>query len=72
VVDTHGLSTKNSFLDWYRTPHSEKEHVIERFKLARDGNSLEALVTVGRDRDTVRAALGQGLAVSAFPRYVPV
>ena len=26
----------------------------------------------GRDRDTARATLGQGLAVSAFPRYVPV
>jgi len=26
---------------------------------------------VGRDRDTARATLGQGLAVSAFPRYVP-
>jgi hypothetical protein len=30
------------------------------------------LAGVGRDRDTARAALGQGLAVSAFPRYVPV
>ena len=26
----------------------------------------------GRDRDTARATLGQGLAVSAFPRSVPV
>jgi chloride channel protein, CIC family len=26
----------------------------------------------GRDRDTARATVGQGLAVSAFPRYVPV
>jgi hypothetical protein len=26
----------------------------------------------GRDRDTARATLGHGLAVSAFPRYVPV
>jgi len=26
----------------------------------------------GRDRDTARATLGQGLAVSAFPQYVPV
>ena len=25
-----------------------------------------------RDRNTARAALGEGLAVSAFPRYVPV
>jgi hypothetical protein len=56
VVDTVGLSTKNSFLDWYRTPHSEKEHVIERFKLARDGNSLEAVVTVD-DPDTFNEPL---------------
>jgi hypothetical protein len=56
AVDTVGLSTKNSFLDWYRTPHSEKEHVIERFKLARDGNSLEALVTV-EDPDTFNEPL---------------
>jgi hypothetical protein len=46
VVDTIGLSTRNSFLDVYLTPHSGKEHVIERFKLARDGNTLEAVVTV--------------------------
>jgi hypothetical protein len=46
VVDTVGLSTHNSFLDWYRTPHSEKEHVVERFKVSADGRMLEALVTV--------------------------
>jgi enoyl-CoA hydratase len=36
--------------------------------------SLRAAVLFGhgRDRDTARATLGQGLAVSAFPRYVPV
>src|SRR5215831_8812437 len=27
---------------------------------------------LGRDRGTARATLGEGLAVSAFPRYVPV
>ena len=26
----------------------------------------------GRDRNTARATLGRSLAVSAFPRYVPV
>jgi hypothetical protein len=45
VIDTIGLSTRNSFLDWYRTPHSEKEHVTERFKILPDGG-LEALVSV--------------------------
>ncbi len=46
VVDTIGLSTQNSFLDNFRTPHSIKEHVVERFKLAADGKALEAMVTV--------------------------
>jgi hypothetical protein len=39
-----------------RTPHSEKEHVVERFKLAADGNTLEAIVTV-EDPDTFNEPL---------------
>jgi hypothetical protein len=31
-----------------------------------------SFLAVGRDRGTARATLGQGLAVSAFPLYVPV
>jgi hypothetical protein len=46
VIDTIELSTRNSYLDWYRTPHSEKEHVIERYELSADGKTLEVLVTV--------------------------
>jgi hypothetical protein len=46
VVDTIGLSTQNSFLDNFRTPHTTKEHVVERFKVAADGKALEASVTV--------------------------
>jgi hypothetical protein len=46
VVDTIGLSTKNSYIDNFRTPHTTKEHVIERFKLSADGKGLEALVMV--------------------------
>ena len=45
-VDTVGLSTKMSFLDMFRTPHSEKLHVTERFKLTADGKFLEVLVKV--------------------------
>jgi hypothetical protein len=56
VVDTIALSTRNSFLDWYRTPHSEKEHVVERFKPTADGRTLEVLVTV-EDPDTLNAPL---------------
>jgi len=46
VVDTIGLSTENSYLDNFRTPHSEKLHVVERFTLSPDRNTLTAIVTV--------------------------
>src|ERR1700730_16211740 len=46
VVDTVGLSTRYSFIDNFRTPHSEKEHVVERYKISADGNMLEASVMV--------------------------
>jgi hypothetical protein len=44
VVDTIGLSTQNSYIDSWRTPHSGQLHVIERFKLSADGKAIEALV----------------------------
>ncbi len=46
VIDTIGLQAKNSYIDWLRTPHTEKLHVIERFKLAADGKKLDVLVKV--------------------------
>jgi hypothetical protein len=45
VVDTIGLSTK-SFVDNYRTPHSEKLHVVERFKMSADRLTMEDFITV--------------------------
>ncbi len=56
VIDTIGLSTKNSYIDNYRTPHSEKLHVVERFKPAPDGKMLEAFVKV-TDPDTFNEPL---------------
>jgi hypothetical protein len=56
VVDTIGLSTKNSYIDNFRTPHSEKLHVVERFTVAPDGKNLVALVTLD-DPDTFNAPL---------------
>src|SRR5229473_369501 len=56
VVDTVSLSTRNSYIDNLRTPHTEKEHVVERFKLSADGNSLEAYVIV-EDPDTFNEPL---------------
>jgi len=46
VVDTIGLSTKTSYIDNYRTPHTTKEHVVERYTVAADVKMLEAAVTV--------------------------
>ena len=46
MVDTIGLSAKNSFIDSFRTPHTDQEHVVERFTIAPDGKSLTAIITV--------------------------
>jgi len=45
VVDTIGLNTK-TFVDNYRTPHSEKLHVVERWKLIDNGKTLEVTFKV--------------------------
>ena len=56
VVDTIGLSTKLSFIDNFRTPHSEKLHVEERFTLAPDGNTLTAIARA-EDPDAYNAPI---------------
>jgi hypothetical protein len=45
VVDTIGLNTR-TFVDNYRTPHTDRLHVVERFKLMPDAKSIEVTVTV--------------------------
>src|SRR5947207_3504106 len=45
VVDTIGLNDK-SFVDNFRTPHTEKLHVVERLKLVDDGKALEVSIQV--------------------------
>jgi hypothetical protein len=56
VIDTIGLQAHLSYLDWFRTPHTEKLHVVERYKLSADGNTLEAVVRVD-DADTFNEPL---------------
>jgi hypothetical protein len=56
VVDTIGLSTKNSYIDNFRTPHTEKLHVVERFTISPDAKNLTAIATVD-DPDTFNAPL---------------
>ena len=45
VVDTIGLNDK-TFVDNYRTPHTDQIHVVERFKVIEGGKTLQASVTV--------------------------
>lgn len=52
VVDTIGLAGgKNHYIDSFRTPHTEKLHVTERWHLIDGGNTLEVNITV-EDPDT--------------------
>jgi hypothetical protein len=50
VIDTIALNTK-TFVDAYRTPHTEKLHVTERWRLVDNGTKLE-VVTAVDDPDT--------------------
>ncbi len=50
VVDTIGMNAK-TFVDNYRTPHTEELHVVERFKLVEGGKKLEVHMKV-EDPDT--------------------
>jgi hypothetical protein len=40
VVDTVALNPR-TYVDNYRTPHTDQLHVVERYRLIRDGNMLE-------------------------------
>jgi len=50
VVDTIGMNAK-TFIDQFRTPHTEKLHVVERWHMIEDGKKLEVLFTI-EDQDT--------------------
>jgi hypothetical protein len=50
VIDTIGMNDK-TFVDNYRTPHTEKLHVVERWRLIEDGKRMEVKFTVA-DPDT--------------------
>ena len=45
VIDTIGQNTK-TFIDNYRTPHSDRLHVIERIHLVDGGKTLQADITI--------------------------
>ena len=57
VVDTIGIKGgKYHYIDNFRTPHTEKLHVVERFTVAPDGKTLTALIKV-EDPDTFNEPL---------------
>ena len=45
VVDTIGQNTK-TFVDNYRTPHTDQLHVVERFRMINGGKTMEVLIHV--------------------------
>ncbi len=45
VVDTIGINDK-TYIDNFRTPHTEKLHIVERFRMIDDGNMLEANIRI--------------------------
>jgi hypothetical protein len=45
VIDTIGQSTR-TFVDLYRTPHTDKLHVVERWKMVEDGKFMEVTFRV--------------------------
>lgn len=45
VVDTIGLNER-TYVDNYRTPHTDKLHIVERYRLIEDRNILEVRFTV--------------------------
>jgi hypothetical protein len=45
VIDTIGITTKAA-VDYYLTPHTDKLHVVERYRRVDDGNTLEVIFTV--------------------------
>ncbi len=53
VVDTIGFNTRTA-IDGYRTPHTDKLHTIERWRLVDDGKVLEGTFRID-DPDTFNA-----------------
>jgi hypothetical protein len=64
VVDTIGMNDR-TFIDNYRTPHSEQLHVVERLRLVDGGNTLQVSVEV----DDPGAFTMPWRAIQRFKRY---
>ena len=47
VVDTIGITTR-TFVDDYQTPHTDKLHVVERYRLVDGGKGMEVRLHIER------------------------
>ena len=60
VIDTVGVAGgHNRFIDNFRTPHTDKMHVVERFTIHPDGRGMTAVATV-EDPDTFNGPITMG------------
>jgi hypothetical protein len=64
VIDTLGLNDRTT-IDNFRTPHTDKLHVVERWRLVDGGKQLEVLIRID-DPDTFYQTW------SAIQRYRPI
>jgi hypothetical protein len=64
VVDTIGITTKTN-VDYYNTPHTDKLHVVERYRVI-DGKTLEVSFTVD-DAGALYDALVRQASVTKRP-----
>ena len=54
VIDTIGQN-KETFLDFYRTPHGDKLHVVERWRKIDNGPFIEVVLFTVDDPDAFYA-----------------
>ena len=69
VIDTIGQNTK-SFVDHFRTPHTEKLHVVEHWRMINDGKTMEILITID-DPDTYNQPWQAMLRLERVQRTLP-
>jgi hypothetical protein len=65
VIDTIGQNDR-TFLDFFRTPHTEKVHVVERWRMVEGGRIMEVVFTV----DDPDAFYAPWTAVRSYRRVV--
>jgi hypothetical protein len=68
VIDTLG---ETSFVDVYRTPDTEKLHVVERWRIVNNGKMMEATFAVDCPDAFLSALVGNTALSDFFDRLMP-